>query len=307
MERKTLRTRKEDVMISKILIFVFMVWMLPTSWATAEENNLSPDSSATQQNAQPEGNQQFQGFNLQGYTDGGQKAWDVNGDKADIVGDTISITNVDANQYSEQQLNLKAKTGVVNKATGSIHLAQDVVITSKDGSQFKTDTLQWERDQDLVTTDDPITVTTEKGMSATGTGLVAKPSLGTAQVKKDVTVKVETQPDKPAGGNSELTITSDGPMEIDQKNNKATFTKNVVASQEGRTLNSDRMEVYFDAETQKIKRLVCLGNVVIMQGENSSTSDTAIYTAGDQKLVLTGRPKLILMTQGGEGLASFKK
>ena len=277
------------------------------SWASAEENNLSAESGSTQENATPDGNQQFQGFNLQGYTDGGEKAWDVNGEKADIVGDTISITNVDANQYNKQPLNLKAKTGVVNKTTGSIHLEKDVVITSNDGAQFKTNSLQWERDKDLVTTDDPVEVTTEKGMSATGTGLIAKPSLGTAQVNKDVTVKVETQPDKPNTGSSELTITSDGPMEIDQKSNKATFTKNVVAAQEGRTLNSDRMEVYFDPETQKIKRLVCLGNVVITQGENSSTSETAIYTAGDQKLVLTGRPKLILMTQGGQGLGGFKK
>ena len=41
--------------------------------------------------------QQFEGFNLQGFTEGGEKAWDVNGDTADILGESIEIMNVDAN------------------------------------------------------------------------------------------------------------------------------------------------------------------------------------------------------------------
>ena len=46
--------------------------------------------------------QQFQGFNLQGYTDDGKKAWVVNGDKADISGSDIKISNVDAESYGDE-------------------------------------------------------------------------------------------------------------------------------------------------------------------------------------------------------------
>ena len=50
--------------------------------------------------------QQFQGFNLNGYTDSGKKAWDINGDKADISDDQIKITNVNANSFDKHKANL---------------------------------------------------------------------------------------------------------------------------------------------------------------------------------------------------------
>src|SRR5258708_5409886 len=55
--------------------------------------------------------QQLQGFNLNGYSNDGQKTWDVNGTKADISDQKIQITNVDANFYGKEQANLKADHG----------------------------------------------------------------------------------------------------------------------------------------------------------------------------------------------------
>ena len=125
--------------------------------------------------------QQFQGFNLSGYSEDGKKSWDVKGDTADILGDTVAITNVDANQYGEYMVNIKAKQGVIDKTTGDINLKRDVVITADNGTQLKTDTLQWQKEKDLVSTED-VVVLTDKGMVATGTGLTAKPQLQIAQL-----------------------------------------------------------------------------------------------------------------------------
>lgn len=249
-----------------------------------------------------ESGQQFQGFNLEGYTDGGQKAWEVKGTKADVMDNSIKITNVDANQFGDQQMNLKAKEGTINKATGDMHVENDVVITSERGSQLKTDSLDWKKKQDLVTTEDRVHII-DKAMEATGTGLTAQPGLKTAQMNKDVTVKVNTDPDKPNG--EIVTVTSDGPMEMDQKKNLAVFNKNVVAVQNDRTLKADRMEIYFDQQSQRIKQLVCIGNVYIVQGQNTSQSEKAVYDADSQKLTMLGRPKLIMVTQGGGGLLSL--
>jgi len=242
-----------------------------------------------------EGAQQFEGFNLEGFTDGGERAWNVTGDTADVQGTTISITNVDANKFGEQEMNLKARRGIVDKATGNIHLNKDVVITAKTGEQLKTDSLDWQKEEDLVSTEDTVVLTGE-GMEATGKGLTASPGLRKAQLNEDVSVTMNTEPKKKEG--RKVTITSDGPMEIDQANNLAVFKDNVVAVQEGQTLKSDKMEIYFDPDSKKVKQILCIGDVEIQQGENVTYSQKAVFRPEDQKLILTGRPKLIMETEG---------
>ncbi|MDP2654856.1 MAG: LPS export ABC transporter periplasmic protein LptC [Candidatus Omnitrophota bacterium] len=250
----------------------------------------------------PAGVQQFEGFNLQGYTETGEKAWDVKGDTADIAGDIIKLTNIDANKYGEQDVNLKAKNGTMDKASGNLHLERDVVITSETGSNLKTDSLDWQKEKDLVTTNDKVTIVDER-MTATGTGLVAHPELKIAQLNSDVTVEVKTE-EKTAGTDT-VTITCDGTLEIDQAKYIAVFNENVVAVQTGRELKADRVEVYFDAQTNQIKEMVCIGHVEITQGENKTFAEKAVYSAADKKLTLSGRPKLILITEGKNSIASF--
>jgi len=46
--------------------------------------------------------QEFEGFNLNGYTKGGTKSWDIKGDKANISDNTVHITNVNANSYADK-------------------------------------------------------------------------------------------------------------------------------------------------------------------------------------------------------------
>jgi len=250
--------------------------------------------------------QQFEGFNLQGYTNDGQKNWDVKGDTADIQGNMIKISNVDANQYGEQQVNLKAKNGTVDKTSGNILLEKDVVITSETGSQLKTDSLDWQKEKDLVKTDDPVQLT-DKGVQINATGMEATPGLKTAEMQKDVTVKIQPEGNKEKPPADPVTITCDGPLEIDQKKNIAILNNNVVAVQLDRTLKADKMEVYFDATNKKISQMICIGNVVLIQGGNATYAERAVYNAVDQNVVLTGRPKLILIPEGKNPLSPEKK
>ncbi len=244
--------------------------------------------------------QQFEGFTLDGYSDGGRKSWDVKGDSANIEGSNINMTNVNANSYGDEKVNLKAKTGTVNKDTGKMHLEKDVVITTETGSQLKTDELNWEREKDLVTTDKKVTLTRDE-IVAEAMGAIAHPNLKTAQMNEDVTVKVKTDPKVPGG--RILTITCDGPLEVDQVGQKAVFNHNVLAVQEGRELRSDKAELYFDTQTKQIKQMICTGHVSIKQGENVTYSEMAIYRAGEQRLTLSGQPKLILEINGENSFA----
>ena len=247
--------------------------------------------------------QQFEGFNLQGYTQNGSKSWDVKGETADIMGNVIKLTNILANAYGEQQMNLTARNGTIDQGTGKMHLEKDVVITTDTGTQMTTNSLDWEREKDLVTTDDHVKII-NKDMEATGTGIIAHPNLKTAQMNEDVTVNVKSQQEQASGLTQiqNVQITCDGPLEIDQAKQQAVFNKNVVAIQEGKTLKADKIEVYFDQVTNQIKQMVCIGHVVIIQGGNTTYSEKAVYNAGEQKLILSGRPKLILQIGDG-GLA----
>ncbi len=240
--------------------------------------------------------QEFQGFNLAGYDSTGKKTWDLRGDKADMLGDIVKLTNIVANAYGDEPANLTAKEGEMNRASGKMHLEKDVVITTDQGSKLTTDSLDWERDKDLVSTEDKVVITRDN-MVADGTGVVGHPSLKEAQLKKDVTVNIDTKSEKnPDGGT--VTISCDGPLEVEYEKQTAVFQNNVVAIENDRTLKADRIDVFFDTQTKQIKEMICTGHVSIIQGENTSYSEKAVYNATDKKLVLSGSPKIVFYTEG---------
>lgn len=241
--------------------------------------------------------QKFHGFNLQGYDKEGNMSWEVNGDTADIVGSEIILSNVDANTFGEETMNIVAEIGVVDQTSGKMHLEKNVVITSESGQKLMTDSLDWNRTEDLVTTQDDVLITGDK-MMVTGTGMRAQPGLKLAKIHKDVTVIIDTEQDEKKES-KKLTITSDGPMIINQLKSIATFDDNVVAYQDGQTLKADHMEIHFDQEMSGIQKMVCTGHVEIEQGANKSYAQKAVYIAATKKLILSGRPKLILLTEGG--------
>ncbi|NTV29365.1 MAG: LPS export ABC transporter periplasmic protein LptC [Candidatus Omnitrophica bacterium] len=240
--------------------------------------------------------QQMEGFNLSGYSDSGAKSWDIKGDKANIKGNQVEVTNVNANNYDNEDTNLKAKKGNIDKSTGDVHLQEDVVITTENGAQMKTDTLDWNRTANVVKTADVVTLEDET-MKIKGQGMEAHPALKTAKLESAVTADIQAE-SKDAKKDNRIQITSDGPMEIDQAKQTAVFHDNVVAVESGsdRGLKSDRMEVLFDPKTKKIKEIYCTGHVEVRQGNNVTYSDSLVYKADEQRMVLTGKPKLILDT-----------
>ena len=247
--------------------------------------------------AQEEG-QQLEGFNLVGYGNGGDKAWDVKGSTATIQDNEINISDVDANAYGDEDMNVTAKKGRIDKAQGDMRLEQDVVVTTETGTKMLTDTLDWQKEKDLVTTQDDVTILRDN-MKATGTGVTAQPGLNKAQLNKDVVV--EYMPSADDAMKDMVTISSDGPMEVDYVGQTAVFNDNVVALQGDRKIMADKMEIFFDSDKKQIKQMICTGNVLIVQGQNTSFSDKAVYFAGEQKVKLYGRPKLLLyMDDKGE-------
>ncbi|MCA9409318.1 MAG: LPS export ABC transporter periplasmic protein LptC [Candidatus Omnitrophica bacterium] len=273
-------------MIKKVIFFISLLLLNNQVFAQQNQND-----------------QKFQGFNLEGFNDNGDKAWEVNGETADIMGEDIKLSNVDANSYGEKHVNLTAETGVINQTSGTMLLEKDVIITSEDGAQLITDSLDWNREADLVHTDDPVWITDQK-INVSGVGMEAHPGLKNARIHENVRVTADVQ-DK-ENNTSKVTITSDGPMMIDQSLGLATFKDNVVAISDGRTLIADEMEVHFNQDMEGIEELICTGNVEIIQGENKTYAQKATYDAISKRLVLSGRPKMIMITEGDDAITALR-
>lgn len=279
----------------------------------------SPVLHCFAQSAPQESDQQIGEFSLSGYADKGKKSWDIAGKSADIFDNVVKLQEVVGNLYGEKEnITLVADKGDFDKTQGKVHLQENVVITTTTGATLSTDSLDWDRKNQLVTTKDEVNIV-RSNMTTTATGATGEPNLNKIKLEKDVTVDITPESDKkdPSAQQNKIIITCDGPLEIDYAKNVATFKNNVKVDTQDNLIYSDAMDVYFNANDSesagekensietaqdqmlmgaKIDKIVARGNVRIIKGENTSYSQEAIYTASDKRIVLTGKPKLVIFS-----------
>jgi LPS export ABC transporter protein LptC len=255
--------------------------------------------------------QQISEFSLSGFGDRGKKTWDLNGKSADILADTIRLKDITGTMYGEtENITLTAKKGDFDKKDNKMHLQDDVVITTTSGAKLTTDSLDWDRKNNLVKTNDTVNIE-RQNMTGLGQGAVGQTDLKQVRLERDVKIDIaldEARKPNNAAGKGTLTITCDGPMSVDYEKNLATFTKNVKVERDGSQIYSDTMDVHFSPKTgataspggdsaamsSNIEKIVCKGNVKIVRGENTSYSDEAVYTMSDRKITLLGKPRLVI-------------
>jgi len=248
--------------------------------------------------------QQIGDFSLSGYGEKGKKSWDLAGKSADIFNDVVKLKEVVGNHYADKDsINLTADKGDFNKASGVVHLENNVVITTSSGAKLTTNSLDWDRKQQIVSTLDKISLQ-RSDMNLTGEGARGQTALKQVALEKNVRLDIEPL-DKKKGKKEKVVIICDGPLEVDYEKNIAIFNNNVKVETSDLTIYSDKMQVYFipkQEETKKdqgsavmsssINKIVSQGNVRILRGDNTSYSQEAVYTALDKKMVLTGRPQI---------------
>lgn len=259
--------------------------------------------------------QQIMDFSLASFGEKGKKTWDLSGKSADIFQDVVKLKDVIGNLYGkEEDIKLTADKGDFDKTQGKVHLEDNVIITTSTGSKLTTDSLDWDRKNKLVTTQDAVNI--ERGnMVTTASGARGEPDLKKISLEKDVTVNINPDTEEKSKEQSvkkKIVITCDGPLQIDYEKDIATFNNNVMVDTQDALIQSDTMDVYFGkagtdssgvkkeasdlgADTgSKIDKIVARGNVKITRGENVSYSDEATYSALDKKITLSGAPKLII-------------
>jgi lipopolysaccharide export system protein LptA len=84
-----------------------------------------------------------------------------------------------------------------------------------------------------------------------------------------------------------IDITSDT-VEADQKQNRVTFTGNVVAKQEDVTLYANTLVMIYDPDTKKLKEIIAIGNVKVVQLDRRATGQKVTFDQDKNKVVLDG-------------------
>ena len=94
-----------------------------------------------------------------------------------------------------------------------------------------------------------------------------------------------------AASRTPIDITSDT-VEASQKQNMVTFKGNVVARQEDITLYANMITVYYNPETKKLKEIMAVGNVRIVQSERRASGNKVIFQQEANKVTLEGEAVL---------------
>lgn len=286
----------------KKIILVFLFLSFPyVSFAITPAKTIPP----AQANDSKGSDQQVGDFNLAGFGEKGKKSWDLSGKSADIYNDVVKLKEVVGNHYADKDsINLTADSGDFNKKSGVVHLQDNVVITTSTGAKLTTDSLDWDRKQQIISTLDKVNLA-RQDMNLSGEG--AKGATVLKQVSLEKNVRLDISPlDKVKNIKEKIMITCDGPLDVDYEKNIAIFNNNVKVEKPDLIIYSDKLQVYFSPKSEEnkksqesmamsssINKIVASGNVRIFRGDNVSYSQEAIYNSLDKKITLTGRPQLI--------------
>ncbi|MDP6686243.1 MAG: LPS export ABC transporter periplasmic protein LptC [Candidatus Omnitrophota bacterium] len=253
---------------------------------------LNMDSFCSAQET-PAPNQEIGGFSLVQYEDNGRKTWELNGRRADVLEDeTVMIEELSALSFGGDTITkLKARQGSFDRDKNLVHLEENVIMKIIDGMSMRTERLDWDAKEKNVFTDAVVKIK-RADFEVIGKDMFYDLKNKTASLKKDITANIEAINRDVLG----MTITCDGPLELDYQKNRATFRNNVLVENAEGEIYSDRMDVYFKPNTRKARLVVARGSVRIVNGGSVTYSERAIYLVDKGKVILPKRSRLVIET-----------
>lgn len=242
-------------------------------------------------------------FSFTKYTPAGDKEIEIEGDSADIFAKTVNLLNVVAKAYAQEvPVTITADKGSYDKARNKVHLNENVIATTEDGTRLLTEELDIHPSDSRMETEVQAEVKKDN-INIEGKGAEGDSKLKKVKFKKNVTVVI-----KDDGGDAEqgpTVITCDGPLDIDYDRNIAYFQNNVVAEDDRGTLIADRMDVYYSKMNKRVAKIIAIGNVIIENPDGNTTySDNVIYLAEEGRIILGGDTEALYY--GGEKSESME-
>lgn len=248
-------------------IFVLMLLAAMLSAASCGKKEAPKEAEIVKKAESQDGGAQDQvkhkvmSFDLEGLADNGKKKWDVKGQSAEAISEhEVKLDSIVASAYGEDaQATITADKGVYDKVKNNVRLEQNVRATIENTKDKNSNFMDFS--------------------SVLGSG--SKEKQGFSNAKKTKTL-----------------IVCDGEVEFDYEKNRAYFNKNVKVTNDEGNIDADKITVHLDPSTKRVGEIVCEGNVKITREENITYSDKATYIEAEKKIILTGRPKLVIYQEG---------
>lgn len=271
-------------MIKNVFFFIFLFFFLfgctekeDKSFTVSEEVTVLENSSSPLQ--------KIDNFNVEGFTEKGEKEWEIEAKTADVTEGLVKMEEVKATFWDEQgRVDLESDKGEYDKEGKKVYLNNNVLVRTSEGTKLVTDKLIWDVQKQEATTDEEVVVEKE-GLVASGKGAVAVTEEKKVELKESVKVKAD----------SGTVITCKGPLELDYEKNISKFFEEVRVEDERGEIFADRMEVLFNPKQREIEKVFAYGNVKIIHEGNVAYADEAVYDAGEKKVLLKGNPRLVIV------------
>ena len=285
----------------------------------------APKAGETQESASSEGaSQQMGSFTMVGYAADGSKRWELEGQGASLEQTIVTVRQPRGVGYDPaiggtgppRTAALRASLAQVEQTSRRVRLEHDVTIHTSDGLWLTSPTMYWLPDKNELVTDDAVRIESAhlllRGREATGHS-----QLKQAVILHDVELVLNptTHPpaemsegragESPGQGSQHVTITCDGPLSFDYERNIATFEQHVHVRDAQGDLYSDTLIAYVDQTTRTITYAEAIGNVRIVQGPHTATSERAVYEPAQGKVTLLGSPSLLVYQKSAD--ADFLK
>lgn len=270
-----------------ILVVLALLWSFKVILLDKPKKRVG--SSSIKEESSESLTEQMRQFTITGFSESGNKAWELNANTADILEDIVNLSTIKGTSFGDDvKVDLTSIKGVFNRSSSNILLKEDVIIKSDEGTVLLTESLNWNAKEEIVTTDDFVFINRED-MDLSGKGAWAKPDLKVAKILKEVTLVVKDPP---------AVITCDGPLEMDYYKNIAYFNNKVHVVDKETVIDADKAIAYFDPKKRSLVKVFCEGNVEITRGEDKTFADSLTYLPEEGRVLLKGRPKIIIDSSG---------
>ena len=162
-----------------------------------------------------------------------------------------------------------------------VFIEKNVVLDIRKAARIMADKVYWQHGKSRFMTNRPVKIQYENQIME-GIGAFGKANEEFLQIDQNIGMTMR----------GPAVLTAWGPLQIFHKENRAVFYRDVRITDQKGNLKADRMDVFFNPETKRIKKVVAKGNVRIAREGNVSFSDEAVYNTETQSVKLIGEPKI---------------
>jgi len=245
--------------------------------------------------------QKIQDFYLSNYKEGGSKKWEVKGKEALVSGNYVDIDDMKAKYFQDNDtINIRSDKAKLDKKNMDVYLKNNVYVNSEKGITLHADALDWKQSSNNISTNTKVNIEKEKSIKVDAEGMDADTALSKVKFKKDVKVDLFRKDDV-------IKINCDGPLEIDYNKGVAVFNNNVVVDNVQGKMFARKATVYFNSQDKTIAKVVAEGDVKVVRDDNVTFADRAVYSEKKKKIVLEGRPRLVIFPKEKSKIFNIKK